>query len=130
MGGIGYDDESKSVKWTAESLNINRPTQFIQSSALRTYSESVRSASAEEAVSKLELLFMFFFVLVRVISWIVRYAAKKNDPRNHTNHHETQQRADQTSNSSFDTLFKALGYFHVARSRIDQKSLLRQSHYQ
>jgi hypothetical protein len=27
-------------------------------------------------VSKLEFLFMFFFVLVRVISWIVRYAAK------------------------------------------------------
>jgi hypothetical protein len=51
-------------------------------------------------VSKLEFLFMFFFVLVRVISWIVRYAAKRYDPRNHTK----PKRSNQTSNSSFDTL--------------------------
>jgi hypothetical protein len=43
-----------------------------------------------KAVSKLEFLFMFFFVLVRVISWIIRYATKKNDPRNQTNRHEKQ----------------------------------------
>ncbi len=62
-------------------------------------------------MSRLEFLFMFFFVLVRVISWIVIYAAKK-DPQNHTNHQETQQRADRTSNSSFDTLSESVGHCH------------------
>ncbi len=70
------------------------------SSTLRLQDALSHSHRASEAVSKLDFLFMFFFVLVRVISWIVRYAAKKE--RSTKSHEPSRNAATCRSDVKFE----------------------------
>jgi hypothetical protein len=54
------------------------------------------------------------------------YAAKKNDPRNHTNQHETQQRIDQTSTSSLSSETASVGLGFSLLLKLNRGAGLRQ----